>query len=791
MAPLTSKRSLEGKVKFSQSRKRQRIGEEKQAATQATSRSGKSSGQTVSLDELNWKAVPLPDRLDDVEGFFGLEEIDNVEIVRNGEQGKIEYIVSAKKQPHESSKSSQIVNKHGDVEELGNDDWSGFEDELEASLDDEHGRLTFTEKDRVKILAPKDSGKEGKNKKKNKKKDEDKMGLKATSDAASNGHTPSQPVNGFAGLNNEPEREEVDVSAWGALDLSSETLSALSKLGFSRPTPIQTSAIPNILNGHDVIGKASTGSGKTLAFGIPILEHYLEARRGKPKHKHDHQSEKENAREPPTAFILSPTRELAVQLSAHLTALCSSTASDGPSIVTLTGGLSLQKQQRLLAHADIVIGTPGRLWEVISEGHGLVKWLKKVKFLVVDEADRLLSEGHFKEVEEILNVLERKDDDDAPDTNSANHGDGEEVERQTLVFSATFNKGLQRKLAGRIKPGGGDLMDKKESMEYLLKKLNFREPEPKFVDVNPISQMAEGLKEGLVECAGTEKDLYLYALLMYYPNTRTLIFTNSIASVRRLTPFLQNLNLHALALHSEMPQKARLRSVERFSSPSNPGSMLIATDIAARGLDIRGVQLIVHYHLPRAADMYVHRSGRTARAENSGSSVLLCAPEEVAGVRRLIARVHANAANSNSRYFMRSLDIDRRIVARLKPRTTLAKKIADSMLAKEKKGHNDEWLRNAAEELGVDYDSEEFEAAQGSRKGRGSGRLKAEREARKLTKGDVAVLKAELKSMLATRVNVGVSESYLTGGSVDVQQLLDGRKGEFLGNVDALGFEDR
>ncbi len=239
-----------------------------------------------------------------------------------------------------------------------------------------------------------------------------------------------------------------------------------------------------------------------------------------------------------------------------------------------------------------------------------------------------------------------------------------------------------------------------------------------------------------------------------------------------------------------MPQKSRLRSIERFSSPEHPNAILIATDIAARGLDIRGVQLVVHYHLPRAADMYVHRSGRTARAQNEGSSVLLCAPEEVAGVRRLVARVHAGAKDSGSRYFMRSLDIDRRIVARLKPRATLAKKIADTALAKEKKGHSDEWLRNAAEELGVEYDSEEFNAAQGSRKGRGSGRLRAEREARQLTKGEVGALRADLKALLAARVNVGVSESYLTGGGVDVQQLLEGGKGEFLGRVDTLGFED-
>jgi ATP-dependent RNA helicase DDX24/MAK5 len=257
---------------------------------------------------------------------------------------------------------------------------------------------------------------------------------------------------------------------------------------------------------------------------------------------------------------------------------------------------------------------------------------------------------------------------------------------------------------------------------------------------------------------------------------------------------LQNLNLPAHALHSQMAQKARMRSIERFSSPKATGSILVATDVAARGLDIGGVQLVIHYHLPRAADMYVHRSGRTARAEASGTSILICAPEEVVGMRRLVAKVHAQNAvaggGSKSRYYMRSLDMDRKVVARLKPRVTLAKKIADSALAKEKKGHDDDWVKNAAEELGVDYDSEEFEALGGGRKGRGTGRKLKEKEARALTKGELGALRGELKSLLAQRVNVGVSERYLTAGTVDINELLKGAKGDFLGKVDGIGMDD-
>jgi ATP-dependent RNA helicase DDX24/MAK5 len=295
------------------------------------------------------------------------------------------------------------------------------------------------------------------------------------------------------------------------------------------------------------------------------------------------------------------------------------------------------------------------------------------------------------------------------------------------------------------------------------------------------------------------KDLYLYALLLHHPNQRVLIFTNSIHSVRRLTPLLQNLNIPTHALHSQMPQKARLRSIERFSTPISPSSILVATDIAARGLDIPAVHLVIHYHVPRDASTYVHRSGRTARASATGSSILLCAPEEVVATRRLVTKVHAKNAVAagaggtgvpKSKYYMRSLDPDRRIVGRLKPRVTLAKRIADSMLAKEKKGHEDDWVRAAAEELGVDYDSEEFEKAGGG-KGRGAGRKAKEREARALSKTEVAGLRAELKALLAQRVNVGVSERYLTaGGIVDVNELLKGAKGEFLGKVDGIGLDD-
>jgi ATP-dependent RNA helicase DDX24/MAK5 len=372
------------------------------------------------------------------------------------------------------------------------DEFEGFSDneevepEKEAQVDNTKATKSAKEKKEKKEKEEKKEKKEEKKAKKDKSKKQ-MSGTEETSHSSSS----ELKTNVFKVLEEDAAKEETDVSAWAELDLSSNTLSALSKIGFAKPTPIQSAAIPEILGGHDVIGKASTGSGKTLAFGIPILESWLEL------YGELDEEEKKNTR-PPTALILSPTRELAHQLTEHIKALCAE-MPNAPYVAAVTGGLSVQKQQRQLAKADVVIGTPGRLWEVMSSSTTLSQSFKQIKFLVIDEADRLLTEGHFKEVEEILSALDRQE---------VSSEDDEEriLTRQTLVFSATFHKGLQQKLAGKGKQG---LMDGKESMEYLLKKLNFREDKPKFVDVNPVSQMAEGLKEGMVECAGTEKVLHI------------------------------------------------------------------------------------------------------------------------------------------------------------------------------------------------------------------------------------------------------------------------------------------
>ncbi|KAF3029044.1 ATP-dependent RNA helicase [Penicillium rubens] len=732
---------------------------------------------SLGVDDLNWKEVAMPDRMDDAEGFFGLEEIEGVDIIKQGDGG-VQFKAKA-------GKPTKSIIKPPSEDD--GDEWAGFSDE------DSSKKSPATEKTpaATKVKEDKKSKKDKKKEQNKTKKDEQNSKEQKPKESKAAQSQSIKAGLSFAALDDVEEDDGVDVSAWDGLNLSPETFTALSKMKFSSPSAIQKASIPAILDGHDVVGKASTGSGKTLAFGIPIIEHYLDQRG-----KQEGQSDKSEKNKSPIALILSPTRELAHQLGKHIGELIANSPDTNARVALITGGMSIQKQQRQLATADIVIGTPGRVWEILSTGTGLIRKMQKIQFLVVDEADRLLSEGHFKEMEHILNALDKHQAGDIADMDEEEEEE-EPSNRQTLVFSATFHKDLQQKLAGKSRWTSGEMLDNKESMEYLLKKLNFREEKPKFIDVNPESQMAVGLKEGIVECPAMEKDLYLYSVLLYYPKHRTLIFTNSISAVRRITQLLQALQLPVFALHSNMAQKARLRSIERFSSPTaNPSSILVATDVAARGLDIKGVNCIIHYHVPRTADAYVHRSGRTARAGESGKSILICAPDEVVGVARLAGKIHSKktkkAEDSNGpskKIPLESLDIDRRVVARLRPRMSLAKRITDSTIAKEKVNTEDNWLRAAADDLGVEYDSDEFDQSKGRGRGRGGGRERREKEASELSKSEMAGLRAELKQLLSQRVNIGVSEKYLTAGRIDIDALLRGEGNDaFLGHLDPLTF---
>ncbi|KAF3903980.1 hypothetical protein AA313_de0201250 [Arthrobotrys entomopaga] len=553
--------------------------------------------KTVTADSLKWREVDMPDRLDDVEGFFGLEEIDDVQVVNTN--GILQFKAA-------TAADSEVESEKDGVD--AEDEWNGFS---EDTVKDKAPSVEQDDKADSKNEAEASLSKKQKSQDEFKKQKKEKSKEKKTKKKSKAKEQLIIPVNSFADLQDLNEDDiDIDLPAWEPLSLSPYTLQALQKLKFTDPTPIQKLSIPSIIAGHDLIGKAATGSGKTLAFGIPIFEHLLSSSKDrsvptKLPGENDKEPDVSKLTNPLTALILAPTRELAHQITDHIQALITASGvTSPPTVVSLTGGLSIQKQLRKLTQfggADVVVATPGRLWEILSEKSGFTQWFRRARFLVIDEADRVLQEGHFKEVEEILDVLTRDAKEEVANEPEA-YGMVTTVkttkikDRQILVFSATFSKDLQKKLSGKQswKNSNSGLLNDKDSLDYLLKKLPFREEHPQWVDVNPVDQMAENLREGIVECGNMEKDLYLYYLLLRYP-LRTLVFTNSISTVRRLTNLLQTLELSVNGLHSNMIQKARLRSLERFAGPSKPTSkngkpqhqILISTDVAARGLDIK------------------------------------------------------------------------------------------------------------------------------------------------------------------------------------------------------------
>ncbi|CAM1505773.1 Fc.00g114100.m01.CDS01 [Cosmosporella sp. VM-42] len=754
MVPPSKKRKLPTSTDSAPKRSKNTSKVSKPASKKAK-KAANTARRAVDATALAWK--PLGE-----EDFGALEVIEGVDVVRDG--NRVQFLVA-----QDQDAATESDNDDGD------ESFEGFGDDLveggnidpdeagsgEASVESQRDQGKSKGKDKKKAESKKKLG----------SKHDDKLAKapKIVQKSAPQGNS----FDALAAMDD--AEEEVDMEPWVPLNLSPRMLSAIAKLKFAKPTTIQEQTIPEILAGEDVIGKAQTGSGKTLAFGIPMVEKWLELFVDRDDIK----------RTGPMAVVLSPTRELAKQLGDHMKALCKGLPTS-PYVCVVTGGLSIQKQQRQLEKADIVIGTPGRLWEVLDGDMKLQNSFAKIRFLVVDEADRLFKAGQFKEAEDIIGALDKKNPEADSDDDEEEEGENDLPPRQTLVFSATFDKNLQTKLAGKGKNAGKSAASSEEQqMEYLMKSLKFRR-EPKFIDVDPASQMASGLREGLIECGAMEKDLYLYTVLLLNPGRRTLVFTNSISAVRRLTPLLANLNLTALPLHSQMAQKARLRSLERFTAAKN--SILIATDVAARGLDIKEVDQVLHYHVPRSADTYIHRSGRTARGDRGGVSIMFCSPDEVIPTRRLAAKVHAKRTRSGKRSdFMQTLPLDHKAASRLKPRVSLSKRLADAVLAKEKANSDDKWLRNAADELGVDYDSEDFEGKSGAW-GRGGGRKKKELEAQSLTKAEMGALRAQLREELSRRVNLGVSEKYITGGSVDIAALLkEGQNGGvFLGTMDGF-----
>ena len=347
--------------------------------------------------------------------------------------------------------------------------------------------------------------------------------------------------------------EAVDKS-FSDLDVAESLIEACTSLGFKVPTPIQREAIPILLSGRDVIGLAETGSGKTAAFALPILQALLD----KPQ--------------PLFGLILAPTRELAYQISQQFEALGSVI---GVRCAVIVGGMDMVPQAIALAKKPhIVVATPGRLLDHLENTKGFS--LRQLKYLVMDEADRLLDLDFGPILDKILQVLPR-------------------TGRHTMLFSATMNTKLDNLTRAALQS-------------------------PVRVSISESSyQTVANLQQKYLFVPHKFKDIYLTHLLHLFAGKTCILFTRTVHETQRIAFLLRALGRSAIPLHGQMAQSSRLGALNKFRSKGR--EILVATDVAARGLDIPSVDLVINFDLPPDSKTYVHRVGRTARAGKSGVAV--------------------------------------------------------------------------------------------------------------------------------------------------------------------------
>jgi ATP-dependent RNA helicase RhlE len=338
---------------------------------------------------------------------------------------------------------------------------------------------------------------------------------------------------------------------------------SLHARGYAAPTAIQERAIPPLLAGHDLVGIAQTGTGKTAAFALPILQRLAAgpARGG--------------ARAP-SALILAPTRELALQIGRAFE-VYGRHARIGTSVVF--GGVGQAPQVKALrAGIDVLVATPGRLLDLIEQGHAR---LDAVSMLVLDEADRMLDMGFIRDVRTIVARLPKK--------------------RQTMVFSATMPAEIARLVA-----------------ELLC--------EPVRVEVTPAGTAVERVEQQVFHVSAPDKRALLLGLLKDPALARVLVFTRTKHGANKVAEHLDRGGIASQAFHGNKSQGARQQALENFRSGRT--RVLVATDIAARGLDVAEVSHVINYELPNIAESYVHRIGRTGRAGARGTALSFCDPTE-------------------------------------------------------------------------------------------------------------------------------------------------------------------
>jgi ATP-dependent RNA helicase RhlE len=366
--------------------------------------------------------------------------------------------------------------------------------------------------------------------------------------------------------------------AFNSLGLSEALLRAVAEQGYGTPTPIQARAIPAVLEGRDLLAAAQTGTGKTAAFTLPLLQRLLAAT---------------PARHPqgraPRALVLVPTRELAAQVGDSVRAYGRYT---GLRAATVFGGVGLQPQMAALRRGvDILIATPGRLLDLVGQRHAD---LSGIGFLVLDEADRMLDMGFIHDLKRILALLPRA--------------------RQNLLFSATFSDDIRELAAGLLS-------------------------EPLSIDVAPRNAPAQRVSQTVYHVPQKGKPDLLAHLMSDGGWGQTLVFTRTKRGANKLAEQLEQGGFQVAVIHGNKSQAARTQALAAFKA--DRVRILVATDIAARGLDIQQLPHVVNYELPHVPEDYVHRIGRTGRAGADGAAVSLVCREEAPQLRdieRLLGR---------------------------------------------------------------------------------------------------------------------------------------------------------
>ncbi len=353
------------------------------------------------------------------------------------------------------------------------------------------------------------------------------------------------------------------------LNIIDPILKALQDEKYSEPTPIQAKAIPHILNHEDLMGCAQTGTGKTAAFAIPILQHLHGDGRPTKGYRKIR------------ALILTPTRELAIQIGENF-------ATYGRYLklkhAVIFGGVSQSRQENeLRGGADILVATPGRLLDMMAQN--IIK-LNDVQHFVLDEADRMLDMGFIHDIKKVLTKLP--------------------AQRQSLFFSATMPKNIE------------------ELSQTIL-------TNPKKVAVNPVSSTAETIQQKIYYTNRMDKRSLLLHILEDEAMQQVLVFARTKHGSDKIVTFLKKKKIAAAAIHGDKAQNHRQRSLKQFKEGEI--RVLVATDIAARGIDIDKLFYVINYDIPNVAETYVHRIGRVGRAGESGIAIAICEPEENAYIR--------------------------------------------------------------------------------------------------------------------------------------------------------------